>query len=199
MLFVNDGQSFQRHFLRYSIETNSWVELRNLPRPLAFHSAASHGDFVFCAGGNSTQPNISNKLCAFDTVGNAWLSKASMNCPRIMFSIEALGPKLVACGGKHSPDVENYDIADDQWTPIQNEVLLNHYYPATIVLNDKVYIIGGACIAVDGTTSNTDYVSCVDVDNGTIRRVSTLPFRVGNPSCALLTVPNIRERSQNDN
>ena len=83
--------------------------------------------------------------------------------------------------------------------PIQNEVLLNHHYPATIVLNDKVYVIGGSAVNVDGTTTATDCVSCVDVENGTICRVSTLPFEVSHPACALLKVPFTVDRSQNDN
>ena len=202
--YGKDSQNIPRSIfsicaLQYAIETNTWAPLENLPRGLAFHSAASHGNYVFCAGGNSNEPNVSNKLCAFDIVGKIWLSKASMNCTMIMFSMEALGPKLVACGGKHSPDVEIYDIADDQWTPIQNEVLLNHYYPPTIVLNDKVYVIGGSAFNVDGITTATDCVSCVDVENGTIHRVSSLPFDVSHPACALLKVPATGDRCQNDN
>ena len=199
-----DSQNIPRNIvsmsaLQYAIETNTWAPLENLPRGLVHHSAASHGNYVFCAGGNSNEPNVSNKLCAFDIVGRIWLSKASMNCPRIMFSMEALGPKLVACGGKHSPNVEIYDIAEDQWTLIQNMVLLNHYFPATIVLNDKVYVIGGIAVNVDGTTPATDCVSCVDVENCTIQTVSSLPFEVSHPACALLKVPATGDRSQNDN
>ena len=104
--------------------------------------------------------------------------------------MEAVGAKVVACGGKYSPNVEIYDIADDQWTLIQNGDLDHYYAPATIVLNDKVYVIGGSNIDGDGTKSGTDYVSCVNVDNGAVRRVCSLPFRLNDNACALLTVPN---------
>ena len=206
MFFTKDGQNtcrnITRHALQYSIETNSWEPLEMLPRPLALHAAASHGNYIFCAGGITIESNGSNKVSAFDPVRNIWLSKMSMNCPRIVFGLEALGAKLVACGGKHSSDVEIYDIADDQWTQIQNQVLMNHFVHSTIVLNDKVYVIGGSHMDVDGTISQTDYVSCVDVDKGTIGKVSSLPFPVNDHACALVTVPGTvadGERSQNNN
>ena len=187
---------------QYSIETNSWSTPKNLTRPLAFHSAASHGNYVFCAGGYTRDVEFTDNLHAFDIVGKIWLSRASMNKGRRKFSLEATGAKLVACGGEEVSSVEMYDIADDQWTLIQNEVLENHYDPATVVLNNKVYVIGGIVTGADGTISSTDCVSCVDVNNSTIRKVSSLPMRVSGHGCALLTVPNAangEDRSQNNN
>ena len=176
--------------LQYSIETNTWSKLENLPKPMAFHSAASHGNYVFCAGGNSNEPSVSNKLCAFDIVGKIWLSRASMNCKRVFFRMEAVDAKLVACGGLRSPNVENYNITNDQWTLIQNGNLEHHFHCATVVLNDKVYVIGGSCKNANGAMTTTDYVSCIDADNATIRRVSDLPIRVYGHSCAMLTAPS---------
>ena len=174
---------------QYSIETNSWSILENLPKPSRCHSAASRGNCVFCAGGFSVDKNPTDKLYAFDVVGKIWLSKASMINQRARFSLKAVGAKLVACGGEEAASVEMYDIADDQWTMIQNEVLENHISPATVVKGSEVYVIGG--IALDnGTASKADCVSIVDVDKATIRRVSNIPFSVSTDVCALLTVPN---------
>ena len=175
--------------LQYSIEHNSWSEQENLPRPLAFHSAASHGNYVFCAGGSSQDSKETDKVNAFDVVGKIWLSRASMNCKRVFFRMEAVGAKLVACGGLRSPNVEIYNIANDQWTLIQNGNLDHHFHCATVVLNDKVYVIGGSCKNANGGMTTTDYVSCIDADNATIRRVSKLPIRVCGHSCAMLTAP----------
>ena len=178
--------------LRYSIETNAWSEERNLPKPTTFHSAASHGNYVFCAGGRSQDSIETDKVCAFDDVGKIWLSRASMNCKRVFFGMEAIGAKLVACGGLRSPNVEIYNIANDQWTLIQNGNLEHPFYAATVVLNDKVYVIGGSSKhGNDGPLKATDYVSCIDVDNATIRRVSRLPFRICGFSCAMLTAPSV--------
>ena len=175
---------------QYSIETNSWLKLENLPTPLASHAAASHGNYVFCAGGSLHDSEVTNKLYAYDAVGKIWLTKASMNSKRFKFSMEGLGAKLVACGGLRSPHVEIYDIADDQWTLIQNCALSHHYCPASVVLNDKVYVIGGSGMNSQGTMSKTDFVSAVDVQNATVRKVSNIPFRVASHACALLTAPN---------
>ena len=175
---------------QYSIETNSWLKLQNLPKPLARHSAASYENYVFCAGGINVDKHHTNTLHAYDVVGKIWLSKAPMNYERATFSLEALRAKLVACGGVRSPNVEIYNIADDQWTLIQDGVLEHHVSRATVTLNDKVYVIGGSVRDEGSTLSKTNYVSCVDVDNGTISRVSSLPFPVANHVCTLLTVPN---------
>ena len=184
---------------QYSIEPNSWSKLENLPKSLAFHSAASYENYVFSAGGSLQDSEITDKLYAYDVVGQIWLTKAAMNCKRVMFSMETFGAQLVACGGKYSPSVEIYNIADDQWTLIDGD--LDHYYsPATIILNDKLYVIGGSYINEDGTTTNTDYLSCVDVSNGLIERKRSLPFTVSlHHAVSLLTVPNTaseRGRSQ---
>ena len=176
--------------LQYSIETNSWSEERNLPKPTAFHSAVSHGNYVFCAGGRSQDSKETDKVYAFDVVGKIWLSRASMNCKRVVFSMEAISAKLVACGGIRSPNVEIYNIANDQWTIIQNHYLEHPFHAATVVLNDKVYVIGGSYKFFTGEMIPTDYVSCIDADNATISRVSDLPFRICGHSCAMLTAPS---------
>ena len=116
-----------------------------------------------------------------------------MNNNRGHFSLEALGEKLVACGGEKN--VEIYDIADDQWTLIQNEVLEHYFDLATIILNDKVYVIGGSAKDGNGARLLKDCISCVDVNNATISRVSSLPFRAAYHACALLTVPNTATRA----
>ena len=188
--------------LQYSVETNSWARLANLPRPLGGHAAASQGNYVFSAGGFTQDRKVTDKLYAFDVVGKIWLAKASMEEKRANFSLETLGAKLVACGGSVSPNVEIYDIANDQWTLVQNEVLEHYMSPATVVKDGKVYVIGGDATDEDGTRVSTDDVSCVDVDNGTVHRVSNLPFKVKNHACALLTVPHRAagpDSSQNDN
>ena len=195
MCITNQSQKFPpliipsdlvTYFSQYSIETNSWSKLENLPKPLVYHSASSHGNYVFCAGGYSVNSNQTDQLYAFDVVGGIWLTKAAMKKRRVDFSLEVVGAKLAACGGQFSPNVEIYDIADDQWTLIQNCNLDNLMYAATVVLNDLVYVIGSAARDENGAGVETDYVSCIDVDNATIHRVSNIPLKVSVHSCAML-------------
>ena len=51
-------------------------------------------------------------------------------------------------------------------------------------------VIGGSVRDEHDIKSVADYVSCVDVDNATVHKVSSLPFPVQHHACALLTVPN---------
>ena len=110
-------KNFSASLSQYSIETNSWSKLQNLPTPVTLHSSASYENCVFCAGGYTMDLSPTDRLYAYDVVGKIWLSKSSMNFKRAVFSLEVLGPKLVACGGRGALNVEIYDIADDQWTP----------------------------------------------------------------------------------
>ena len=181
---------------KYSIEVNSWSKLEDLPRPVAFHSAAAHGNNIFCAGGFSVDRKSTDKLYAYDVVAKIWLSKASMIHKRAMFSLETVRQKLVACGGRNFSNVEIYDITENQWTLIQNKVRENHISPATIVKGSEVYVIGGATLDNAGTLRITGYVNIVDVDKATIRRVASLPFPVTRPVGALLTVPNTAAAAQ---
>ena len=96
-----DGSKTSARASKYSIETNCWSAIEKLPKPAAFHSTASQGNYVFCAGGYCADSNSTvstDKLYAFDVVGKLWLSKASMIHQRAEFSLEAVGAKLVACG-----------------------------------------------------------------------------------------------------
>ena len=178
------------HVFRYSLETDSYSKLENLPKPLAFHSAASHGNNVFCAGGltSSTDAQPLDKLYAYDVVGKIWLSKASMQQKRLRFSMQVLGAKLVVCGGGGS--VEIYDILSDQWTLMQNAGLEDTIDSMSIVLNGKVYVMGGCKKCSDGIWRPVDKVSCIDVDGGRIDSVTNFPFALNSRHCALLTVPN---------
>ena len=80
-----DVNNISADAFKYSLDTNSWSILQNLPKRLVFHAAASQGNYVFCAGGFSVEANsriCSDKLYAYDIVGKIWLSKASMNISR---------------------------------------------------------------------------------------------------------------------
>ena len=190
-----DPSNLSASVSQYCIETNSWSKLENLPKPLAGHSATSQGNYVFCAGGFSQDLRSTDKLYAFDVVGKIWLTKTSMNNTRTKFSLEAVGEKLVACGGKEAASVEIYDVADDQWTLIQNGILEHHADSATIVLNDKVYVIGGCGDDGTGTMCPKNCLSCVDVNNARVCKVSSFLFRASCHACALLIVPYTAART----
>ena len=57
---------------QYSIETDSWLKLLNLPKALAFHSATSHNNSIFCGGGyqavDEKTLQLQNEFFAYDTI-----------------------------------------------------------------------------------------------------------------------------------
>ena len=188
-----DSTCFSPHVFKYSIEENSWSQLKDLPLCVAYHSAASCGGFIFSAGG-FVGTTTTDKLFAYDVAGNVWLTKASMNCKRAMFGVEVIGRKIVACGGLSQPtaanNVEFYDTAEDQWTLLQNAVLDHCLSPGTVAMNGIIYVIGGSILENDLSRTGTDSVSRVDVQNGTIEKTSSVKFSGSCHVCSILTVPN---------
>ena len=70
------------------------------------HSACSHQDLVYVAGGYVSQRmngekelHISGRLFAYDSKADIWLSKASMKKPRAGAVFESLDAKLYILGG----------------------------------------------------------------------------------------------------
>ena len=57
-------------------------------------------------------------------------------------------------------------------------------------MNDVIYIIGGSILENDLSQTGTDSVSRVDVQNGTIEKMSSITFSGSCHVCAILTVPN---------
>ena len=188
-----DSTCFSPHVFEYSIEENSWWQLKDLPLCVAYHSAAACGGFIFSVGG-FVGTSTTDKLFAYDVAGNVWLTKAPMNCKRVMFGVEVIGRKIVACGGLSQPtaanNVEFYDTAEDQWTLLQNAVLDHCLSPGTVAMNDVIYVIGGSILENDLSRTGTDSVSRVDVQNGTIEKTSSVTFSGSCHVCTILTVPN---------
>ena len=188
-----DSTCFSACVLKYSIEDNSWSQLKDLPLCVAYHSAASCGGYIFSAGG-FVGTSTTDKLFAYDVAGNVWLTKASMNCKRAMLGVEVIGKKIVACGGLSQPtaanNVEWYDTTQDQWTMVQNAVLDHCLSPGTVAMNDVIYVIGGSILENDLSRTGTDSVSRVDVQNGTIEKMSSITFSGSCHVCTILTVPN---------
>ena len=189
-----DSTCFSTCVLKYSIEENSWSRLKDLPLCVAYQSAASCGGYIFSAGG-FVGTSTTDKLFAYDVAGNVWLTKASMNCKRAMLGMEVIGKKvIVACGGLSQPtaanNVEWYDTTQDQWTMVQNAVLDHCLSPGTVAMNDVIYVIGGSILENDLSRTGTDSVSRVDVENGTVDKMSSITFSGSCHVCAILTVPN---------
>ena len=110
-----------------------------------------------------------------------------------MLCLEYVSDSIVACGGivhnESRTSVEIYSVLENQWTMMQNTSLIHAVCSATVVMNDKLYVVGGMRKEPDNKWTNMETVSCIDVKAGKLYRVSMLPFQSGIHVCALLKVP----------
>ena len=192
-----DPHLFTACSLKYSIKTNGWSDACTLPQPVAFHAATSHGNSFYIAGGyvGPGQSETTAEVYSYDVQGNVWLSKAQLHEGRSMLCLAYVCDSIVACGGiahnEAKTSVEVYSVLENQWTTMQNAMLDHCVCSSTVVMNDKLYVVGGMRKEVDGNGkwTNMETVSCIDVKSNRLYKVSVLPFQSGIHVCALLKVP----------
>ena len=191
-----DPRFFTAKTLQYNIGSNTWVEVCAMPHPVTYHASASHGEFVYVAGGyiGMRVSDTTPRLFAFDTRGNLWLAKAEMHHSRYQFCLETVNDHLYACGGRSidyntgETSIEVYSILEDQWTVLENAILEHCVSSATFTVDNKLYIVGGRRKDDDGKWNDSDLISCIDVADNSLLHVMNLSFQSARHVCAMLTV-----------
>ena len=192
-----DPRFFTAKTLQYTIGSNSWIEVCTMPQAMTYHASASHGDFIYVAGGyiGLGHAETTSRMYAYDIRGNTWLTKAEMHHSRYQFCLETVNDSIYACGGRSrdystgETSIEIYSVMNDQWTILDNAILEHCVSSDTFVLNNKLYIVGGREKDENGQWCDSDLISCVDVTDNSLLRVMNLPFRSARHVCDMLTVP----------
>ena len=178
---------------QYSIGTNHWAEKQMMPHPTVYAGVASHGDFIYMAGGHTVNA-VGGTTCtrtaftyAYDIRANLWLRKADMEQTRSNFCLERIEGTLYACGGGIGlSKIETYSILCDQWTQLRNVACEHGTYASSFVLGNKLYILGGVS-RWENDTVGLHLVSCLDTVNNTLSKVTNLPFKCASHRCAVVS------------
>ncbi|XP_052009229.1 kelch-like protein 33 [Xyrauchen texanus] len=136
----------------YCPNTNSWRFVCPLDQPLCYHAASVWKGAIFISGGlNSQCQCLLSMILYHPEKGSTYL--AEMNHDRFQHCMETLGDHLyvaggVSCGaGGHQMDqlsCEVYDPVANSWSAIMS-LPIPHVGSASVVLEGKVYVIGGYC------------------------------------------------------
>lgn len=167
-LYVFGGYQYSRpHWLAateadaYDPVTNTWTKLATQPAALTHQGIATDGRYVYLAGGYISHPNGSQtfgttQVWRYDTQTNTWTQFVPLPAARSAGSLVLIGRTLhfvsgtdVNLIGRTDHWMLNLDDAQPKWvasTPIPSP--RNH--AATVVLNGKMYIIGGQAGSNDG-------------------------------------------------
>ncbi len=126
----------------YSIPTNKWRKLENLPQRLAKLASCSVGTVVHVTGGIQE----TNKHYAYDIAASVWLTKPRMRHARSGHVMESVESALYVFGGEKSGNnvqvIESYDVSSEQWTVIKT-AKYDGSCCASFVDEDGIYITGG--------------------------------------------------------
>ena len=140
----------------YDPVTETWAEKAKMPTARIDLCTSEVNGKIYAIGGSiSTGPAIAiSTVEEYDPVLDKWTTKADMPSARNGFFTSVVNGKIYAIGGLVNinnnwvtlPNVEEYDPGADKWTR-KADMLTATEAPSTIVVNDKIYAIGG-CIDV---------------------------------------------------
>lgn len=149
LVYVLGGQT-SKTFLSscevFSVSSNTWSSLADLPFPVHGGDAAFLDGMLYMLGGKSLN-QYENKINMYHSNNNEWVSRHPMSCPRAHLGVAALNGSLFAMGGMAGAKTvldscEKYDPASDSWIPIAS-MLQPRAYMGVAVLGNHIYVLGG--------------------------------------------------------
>jgi hypothetical protein len=136
-----------------------------MPTPRFGHSSSVVDGKIYVIGGGGAL----TKVEMYDPVTDTWTAKADMPTGRLWLSTSVVDGKIYAIGGALGPGwaspstatVEMYDQNTNTWTT-KADMPMARQDLATVVLDGKIYAIGGALRSEDETYRPTTSVEAYD-------------------------------------
>ncbi|XP_042240722.1 kelch-like protein 12 isoform X2 [Homarus americanus] len=163
LVYVLGGQT-NKNFLAscecYSVLTNTWRQLCDLPVPVHGATAAFLDGTLYFTGGKSEQ-RYHNELWVYDEHHDTWVTRKSLTVARGHGGMVALHGSLYVVGGMCYNGIrsqavtlcEKYDPGSDTWVPIAPLGQARAYLGVTVI-HDQLYAIGGY--------NGSRWLSCVE-------------------------------------
>lgn len=153
---------------RYDTVNDLWFQGPSLPAPRAGGGAALVGRHLHYFGGLKEDRNQDQsahwKLNLDNPTG--WVAAAPMSRPRNHFPAVVVDGLIYTVGGQNKHDTSptdlNYlDVYNPQtntWATRANLAMIrSHFEPATLVINDRIIIMGGRSLPTWGLTNISEY------------------------------------------
>jgi N-acetylneuraminic acid mutarotase len=136
---------------QYDPVTDQWAQKAGLVNGRGFLGAGVVNGKIYAIGGSSGEGTVAI-VEEYDPATDSWSRKADMPTARISLSTAVVNDKIYAIGGYYWDNVnsigtnyaavEEYDPATDTWTT-KTPLPTPTYDPATVVVDGKIYVIGG--------------------------------------------------------
>ncbi|MBU5334082.1 S8 family serine peptidase [Anaerocolumna aminovalerica] len=178
VIYVMSGErdSAMQRVNIYDPITNIWsVKANMLSQRDDYASMAVIDDKIYFAGG------WDNTMEAYDPLKDSWETKSSMTTARGFFGFVPNKGKLYALGGRNNAtslkSIEEYDPKTNSWSVSTCVLSMPRFGGSTVVLNNKIYIIGGygnnyeysktiECITINGDDYGDDFSNATPISTG---------------------------------
>ncbi|XP_015273630.1 PREDICTED: kelch-like protein 12 [Gekko japonicus] len=143
--WTQNGDSPHSYLHCFDPHTEKWENLPPL-RYLSYSGCASLDFKLYLSGGQTGDCTFVDSLYEYNSLTGQWTQLPSMSIPRAVHPFLACNKELYALGGCSDAgpltSAEAYSVNQSTWAPISN-LPLALTYPASAVLNNKLYLIGG--------------------------------------------------------
>jgi hypothetical protein len=130
----------------YDPATDTWTYKESMPTPRAVFAIAVYQNKIYCIGGK-TSDDYTGVNEVYDPATNMWETKTTMLTTRSWLTANVVNGKIYLMGGYPDSTLnEVYDPTTDSWitkTSAPNALIFGFDKPASAVISNKVYVIGG--------------------------------------------------------
>ena len=154
---------------QYDPSTDTWTRKTDMTNGRGFLGASVVNGKIYTIGGSSGEGTVAI-VEQYDPLTDTWTRRADMPTARFSLATSVVNDKIYAIGGLYWDNansigtryskVEEYDPATDTWTtkaPLPTPT----NDPATVVVNDKIYVIGGVGAYSEEPGAETYFLSDV--------------------------------------
>ncbi len=187
---------------RYSILSNEWLKIEDMPQKLGKSASCSFKKMVHVCGGAIVEERtlkITKKHYALDTAASLWLTKPAMRNARAGHVMEPVDHSLYVIGGKGTAansfvqSIESYDTESEQWTVIENTSPVGAWNASFV--SDSIFITGGSIVFMkEGTPQNVRTSRIWRLDT-TSKKLIEQPIRLQVPDAnhvsAMMVLPKL--------
>ncbi|XP_054840506.1 kelch-like protein 12 [Eublepharis macularius] len=143
--WIHNGDSLVSYLHSFDPQTEKWEKLPPL-QYLSYCGCASLDCKLYLSGGQRGECTFVDSLYEYSSLTGQWTQLPQMSTPRAVHPFLACNKKLYALGGCNDKgpitSAEAFSVNQSTWSPISN-LPLALMYPASTVLKNKLYLIGG--------------------------------------------------------
>jgi len=174
---------------RYDPVTNTWSTKAAMPTPVFAHAAAVVDGKIYVIGGaTATASNAVSFNQCYDPVTNTWSNKAAIPTARLFLAAAVVDGKIYTIGGGSSTInvdrcnavssyVECYDPVTNTWST-KADMPTPYHSAAAVVVDGKIYVIGGGRPANNPVTGASNLNQCYDPVTNTWSNKTAMPTPV---------------------